>query len=764
MNNQIPDTGMQPPWEQDQSPGPGADNFPFLDYLQLLWFRKSLIIAITIFVAVVGWIHVNQIRSVYTASSKIMIGVPQSNVVNIEEVLSRDIWGDQIQGEIEVFRSRRLAGKVVERLGLVNKEEFNPGLRKPRESFFDFLKYLNPKTWIPQSWKQSLKEAMGRETEQDPAEPPTPEELEQIQIAAATSILLGKLSLKKIEYSNVLEVSVTSWDPKMAARIANEVPEAYILDQLESKFEATEKANAWLTEQIADLEQKVGESERAVEIYREERGIGESKGGGILEAQLSELNSQLIVARANTAETEARLAQINRLLDAGAQGVETMTEVLTSPLVQQMRSQELDVMARISELSVEYGRKHPRMLQVQAELVEIRERIVVEVGNVRTGLENEAEFARTRVRSLEESLRDAQGLSSEQNKGAVQLRALEREAAANRALFGTFLNRFKETSSTQGMETSDSRLISPAQAPGGASYPNRQRQLMTIVLMGFLGACGLVIGLQFLSPGMRSPEQVQQTLGEYVIGLIPLVTGKIAFHDYVREKPQSRVVEAINSLKFSLDLSNPDITVKVVQVTSAVPEEGKTSLALGLARVVAASGKNVILVDGDLRRSSITKKLGLEAGHKGLSDLAIAGEEDLSQFIMRDEAGKMDFMPAGTAEYANAGDIFSSHRMQHIVETLKARYDLVVVDAPPVMAVADALIIGRLMDKTLLVVRWGKTPRKVARAALEQMRRHGTDVAGVVLQQVDLDSYGRMGQGGSGYYYHYGRYGKYYSG
>jgi capsular exopolysaccharide synthesis family protein len=313
------------------------------------------------------------------------------------------------------------------------------------------------------------------------------------------------------------------------------------------------------------------------------------------------------------------------------------------------------------------------------------------------------------------------------------------------------------------METSDARVLSPAEVPGGPSYPNRRQKLTNIVLMGFLGACGLVLLLHFLNPGLRSPEQIRQALGRYVLGVVPLVKGKMEMHDYVLDKPQSGMVEALNSLKFSLKLSDPDIQVRTVQVTSSIPEEGKTSLALSLARVEAGSGKKVVLVDGDLRRSSIVKKLGLKRGHKGLSDLVVAGDVPLDDYLMRDERGKMDFMPVGTAEYANAGDIFSSLRMAHILEQLKERYDLVVIDAPPVMAVADARIIGRLVDKTLFVVRWNQTPGKVARAALEQLERYGTDVAGIVLQQVDLQRYGRFSHGDSGYYYHYGRYGKYYS-
>jgi capsular exopolysaccharide synthesis family protein len=763
MNQMFADKNPMQAWGLEPGQESQGGDFPLLDYLQLLLYRKKLIIAITVFVAVVGWVHVNQIRSVYTASSTLMLGVRQAAVVDIESVFSKNYYGDEILAEMEVLKSRGLARKVVERLNLQNYAEFNPALREPEESLFDFLKYLNPRTWIPASWKAYVREALGQETVVDAADPPTEEELTNRQVTVAANILLSKLKVTEVEFAGVVVISTSSFDRNMAARLANEIPEAYIVDQLEARFEATEKANAWLSEQLEDLEQKVAQSERAVEIYREEYGLTETSGKGLLDAQVSELNSQLIVARAGLAETEARLDQINRMLEAGGQGVETLAEVLSSPLIQQLRGQELQALGRISELSVEFGPRHPRMIQAEAELEEIRERIEAEVRTVAAGLENEVEFARTRVASLQASLREAQGISSEMNKEAVQLRALEREAAANRALFETFLSRFKETSSTEGMETSDARILSEAQVPGGPSYPNRRRQLMMITLMGFLGACGLVLGLQVLNPGMRSPEQVQQALGEYVIGVIPSITGKADLWDQVLDKPQSPMVEALNSLKFSLALSDPDIEVKVIQVTSSVPSEGKTSLALALARVEVASGKKVILVDGDLRRTSIVTKLGLEKGHKGISDLVVADEVDYRDYIMRDEKGKVDYIPIGTAEYANAGDIFSSHRMEQIIADLRSKYDLVMIDAPPVMAVADARIIGRLVDKTIFVVRWDSTPPKAAKAAIEQLRRYKTDLAGVVLQQVDLKRYGRLGHGDSGYYYHYGRYGKYYS-
>ncbi len=755
------------PWQTEDN----EQKLPLLDYLQLLWFRRKLIIAITLFVAVVSYIQVNEIKNVYTATSTMVIGLPESQVVNIQEVLSRGNSLGDVASEIEVLRSRVLAAKVIERLDLLNHPEFNPSLREPETSLFDFLKYLNPKTWIPASWKKTLKEAMGKETMRvvpaaaaPASEQDAEEQKRNRRMATATNILISKLNVKAVDWGKVINITFSSLDPKTASRVANDFPEAYIVDQLEAKFEATEKANAWLTGQLQELETMVVDSERAVEFYRDEYGLAEGSGNTLLDTQVSELSSQLIIARSELAEVNARLNQLRRLLESGGQGAETAAEVMSSALVQQLRTQEAQALSRQSELSVELGPRHPRMLQVSAEIIEIRERIRDEVQRIAIGLEQEAEFARTRVASLETNLRAARGETSAQNKEAIQLRALQREAAANRTLYQTFLNRFKETSSTQGLESSDARIISAAEVPGWPSSPNRKKLLTQYILLGFFGACGLVLALQMLNPGMMTPEQVQQVLKEYVIGLIPISPNKAAPHDYVLEKPNSGLVEAINSLKFGLALSDPDHPVQAIQVTSSLPEEGKTTLAIALARVMAASGQKVVLIDGDLRRSSIGKKLNMPEKHKGLSDLVMAGDEPLAEFLLRDEKGKVDVIPAGTAKYANATDIFSSHRMKEIVGMLKSIYDLIIIDTPPVMAVADARIIGRIVDKTLFVVRWDKTPRKVARAAVEQLHRAEVDIAGVVLQQVDLDRYGRMGYGDSGYYYHYGRYGKYYSG
>lgn len=757
MDQRYYNTRQQEYFQQDQNQGEEA--FPLLDYLQLLWFRRWLIFAVSAFVAIIGFIYVIQLTPIYTASSTLLIGAPESQVVDIEQVLQRNIYSDGAIAEVEVLRSRGLAEKVINKLNLMEYEEFVPSLRQPEEGFFDFLKYLNPKTWIPNSWTKGVKAALSGEVEDVPS---SEEEIAQRGMATATDIFLGQLRVAQIKGSTVINISFESTSPVMAARIANEIPEEYILDLLQAKFDATEKATSWLTEQMADLEKQVSESERVVEFYREEHGLTEGATTGILTEQLSELNSQLIIARAERATAQARLSQIERLVGTDDLSIETAIEVLSSPLIQQLRNQEAQVMRRSSELSVELGPKHPRMLQVAAELQDIKQRITLEIDKILLGMKNELEVALTRESSLQTSLSDAERQSGAQNQEAIQLRALERVAAANRLLYETFLNRFKETSSTQGIATSDARVISAAEVPGKPSYPNSKRSLMTIMILGLVAACGLVFALHLLNPGLHSPEQIEQELGMHAIGMIPKLPPKIEPYQYLIEKPHSGYMEALNSLKISLKLSDPDALINVVQVTSSVPEEGKSSLVLSLGVVLAKEGKKVLVIDADLRRSTLDKTLGLPSDGPGLTDYVLASGNEPDEFIVHHEESGIDLMRTGDAKYASATDIFTSNRMQLIVSELKKRYDFVIFDTPPVMAVADARVIGQIVDKTLFVVRWDKTPRKVARAALELLINGDASVAGVVLQQVDLKRYGRLGYGDSGYYYHYGRYGQYY--
>jgi capsular exopolysaccharide synthesis family protein len=742
-----------------QSTGqPQEEQLPILEYVQLLWYRKWIIIAITVLVGIAGWVWVNQQTPVYRAQSTIMLGSPMG------AASSEMMWVSYFNklktpDEIEVLKSRSLAEQLITKLELLSYPEFNPALRPADPGLMDDI---NPGQWVPEGWKETLEAALDREPKKEGQGLAIEKDLDQRRMNQAVGILLAGLDINSLDMSNVIIVGFRSTSPKIAALVANELPEAYMLSTLQAKYDATEKASKWLSEQLAELRQEVENAEYAVELYRTEHGLTDVGGAGLLKEQLSRLNSELIIARAERAEAEARLNQVRQLVLQDEAGADAAIRLLNSSILQDLRSQEIQAQQDISELAVEYGPRHPRMLQARAELNQIEQRIQSEVDKIEVSLNSDVDFARAREQSLLASLNEAEMATGEQNRESIQLRALEREAAASRALFETFLDQFKQTSKAEGLDEPGARVLSKAQVPTAPSYPNVRRQTMVITLGGLVMAILLVFGLEALNPGITNPEQAEKYLQLHTIGVIPLASEKGEAHDHPLNKPQSGFVEALNTLKVSLSLTDPDHEPRVFQVTSSIPEEGKTTLAMSLARILAGQDNKVILVDADLRRSAVQKKMGLDTQGKGLTDFVLDHDDDLEEFLIDDPKSSVRLMSTGSAEFVNATDIFSSQRMKNIVEVLRNRADYVIFDAPPVMAVADARLIGRFVDKTLFVIRWNKTPIKVAKAALKTLTDGGTDIAGIVLQRVDLKRYGRAGYGDSGYYYHYGRYGQYY--
>jgi capsular exopolysaccharide synthesis family protein len=733
------------------------DSVSLSNIFHIFWLRRKIFLLVVIFISIAGTTLVFQLTPRYTAETKVLVGAPKSQVVDVEQVLNGNVTNETgVKSEVEVLLSRGLAKKVITKLSLLSLEEFNPALKQKDDGFFASL---NPKNWLP----DNIKTALGLTVSEDAL---NEEEKQERVLAVATDIYLNKLKVTPVRGSQVIAVSFESPDPKLAAKIANTHADSYIIGQLEAKFEATEKASTWLNTQLGDLRAKVANSERAVEIYRSEHGLvhGANKEAGLAGEQLSEINSQLIIAKAQKAEAAARLAQVTRLLNNGAD-IETASEVLSSTLIQNLRGQETELTRKLSEMSVELGAKHPKLISVTAELAELRGKIKAEISKIAAGLRNEMNIASAREASLQGSLSASRSTSSDHGKEEVQLRALEREANSNKLLFETFLNRFKETSSSKGMEEADARVISIAEVPTIPSFPKKNILFILILILALGIASALVFLLEALHPGLRTPEEIEEFLGYPAIGLIPKSRKKIAPYDYLVEKPNSSLGEAISSLRISLMLSDPDKPVRSLIITSSVPSEGKSLLALSLARSAAIAGQKVIIIDADFRRPTIEKKLGLSTKAKGLTDLIMSQENRISEFMYKDEKSNLMVMPKGNAEYINPVDIFTSQRMSHVLAALRTKFDLIIFDTPPVLAVTDARVLASLVDKTLFVVAWDKTPRKVVKAGLEQLLKSEANLAGIVLQQVDLQQYGNhsYSYGNSGYYYHYSKYGEYYS-
>lgn len=721
--------------------------------LHTLWFKKNLIFNVTLAITLFAALNIYQLIPRYTASAKLLLGINKSEIIDIKEVLSNFGGLDsEVIGEIEVLKSRQLAKRVINKLHLENNAEFNSSLRKP-DAFAAFkIKDLFPKDWL---------KALGLIKVHNRTEEVKQQKLSTVII----NTFLAKLTVENINRSKVISLSYQTKDPQLSAKIVNEITEQYILGQLRAKFDATKKATDWLNSQLIDLKTKVEYSERAVEIFRREHNLVEvSKERGVSQQQLSQINSQLIIARASRVGTQAKYEQVTELLKGG-DNIETVSSVLNSSMIQTLRRQEAALERNYSEMLVEFGQKHPRMIQMNAQLKEIQHSIESHIKKIASGLRNQLSVARSREDSLSDSLKQIGAQTSENKQLEVKLRALGREASANRALFETFLSRFKETTSTQSISQADARVIESAEPPLGPSYPRKKMMLMFSFIVALLLAIALVFILDALNQGIRSPEQVQKKFNVPTLGIVPKVTGKnVDLYQYILNEPQSNLTEAVNTLRVSLSVLNPDSPVKTILVTSSVPEEGKTTLSLLLARQSAKLNQRVVLIDTDFRRPSVGTQLKLK-NKLGLTNLLAEHKLSLGDVLVKDTETDMMILTRGDASFVSSTDFLASHRMQTLIESLKNRFDLVILDSPPVMAVPDARVLSALVDKVIFVVAWDSTPRKVIQSALHQLQREQhNNIAGIVLQQVNFKQYGRYGYGDSGgYYYHYGRYNQYYS-
>ena len=566
----------------------------------------------------------------------------------------------------------------------------------------------------------------------------------------------------------MIAINARTTDPKLAAALANTVSDLYLLEQLDAKFEATRRATDWLNDRVGELRLQVEASERAVEEYRREHGLVQGKGTTVTEQQISEITTQLILARTKTAEAEARLRQIRSLVDSEG-GVESVADVLASPLIHRLREQETDVARRAAEMATELGPRHPRMINITAELEEVRAKLGAEVEKIVRGLTNELEVARIRERTLDRNLENLKVVAARTNTAQGRLRVLEREAAANRDLFDTVLARWKETGRQDEIQHADARIISYAEVPRGPSSPKKARIVGAAwAFSTFLGIV-LVFLVEQLDSGFRSSEQIEDMTGIGTLSLIPLLTmlraGTKGPTDYVMKKPASSFAESLRTLFTGVLISRVDDAPKSILVTSSLPEEGKTTIAVSLARLLARSGRQVLLLDADLRRSGAGKLLGLaneprtrpapgsERGHVHRCDPPRPG------FGSERAAGRPGSPP-------NSSELLGSSRMKSLLPMLCDTYDLVIIDSPPVHVVSDARILARMVDTTVFVVRWAAIRREVATLALRQIVESGASLAGVALSMVNVRKNARYGYGDSGYYYGYGssrKYRRYYT-
>ncbi len=712
--------------------------------LRVVNARRMTIAGCVAFITAMAALYVFQATPIYSATAQLMLGTPKNKVLDAEAILS-GLGTDpvMIENQIQVIRSWAVAERVIKRLNLDKDPEFNDRLAG-REG--GLLSALNLGAWFGS-------EAPAKQIAQEqPKGYPAPLVQEFLQ----------RLSVNSMGRSTVLRVSYSSVSPDKAARIANAVADQYIVDQLETKFDAAKRTTAWLSERLGELAEQVRVAEVAVEQYKAENGLTDTKDGqGLVGAQMSNLNAEVIIAKTKLAEAEAQYRQIATLASSG-RNADAVGQVIASPIITALRTQQADLIRKEADARSRYGERHPAMIALIDEKRQLNIKVDEEVRRILASQQNEVSVARARLSSLERSLQEIQGSADSQSKARVGLRELERQAESNRTLYNNFLARFKSIEDQEQIQTPDARVIAAATSPLSPSFPNKT------LIIGGAGAFSLFLGvvlavmLDSLDAGFRSAADVEKALGLSNLAVVPTVPNVKTVQDRVVTKPLSAYTEAIRTLYAGVQLSDVDKPPKVILVSSSVPNEGKTSTSLAIARLVALGGHRVVLVDGDLRHPSVAKAFGVKNVPKGLVEV-LAGRAELPSVMMRDTMTSLEYLPISSPP-ANPSDLITSDAMRRLIDVLRQHYDLVVVDAAPVIPVSDTRLLSRLVDKVVYVIHWDKTPREAVQSGIKMLQDGGADIAGTILNQTDLRRHAIYGYGyGYGGYTYGNYYGKYYT-
>jgi succinoglycan biosynthesis transport protein ExoP len=706
--------------------------------------RVRLFAAIVLVVFAGAIVLTLQATPKYTATASVVLDTRKETVTDIKEVLA-DMPTDApaIETEVEILKSGQLAERVTTALKLDEDPEFN-GLRKP--------------TGVA-AVVASIRSLLAGATPQPKAVTATQT---QRRHEAIVNRVLGGVAIKRTPGTYVIQIAYQSESPAKAATIANKWAELYLTEQLEAKFDATQQATRWLNDQLGQLRVQVERDDAAVQQFKIANNLLSVAGTNLTEQEISSYSQTLAASRAELAADEARLNTARQQLARGSTG-EDLGEAMSSSVIGQLRNQRAAVSGQLADLQGRYGERHPEMLKTKRQLSDIDIQIQEEIKRIVSNLEAKVEVSRQRAAAVGGSLGGARGALANNSRAMVRLNELQRNADASRTLYESYLNRYKETSTQGGIETSDARFVSRAKIPSAQSSPDLRNNLSRGLILALAAGVGALILAEMFDAGLATAEDVERRLDKSYFGAIPLLSSVGGRPnedptDYVVSKPLSSFAEAFRSLQAAILYARLGEPVKIIAVTSALPGEGKTTTAVCLARSAALQGHKVLIVDCDLRRRKVSRLIP-DDPKVGLLEV-LNGEVTLQQAISVDGPTGAHILPV-TASRFTPKDVFGTVAMDRLLDELRDRYEIVILDTAPVLPVADTRVLAQKSDLVVFLATWRKTPQPAIEAAFRLLNTTGARADGVVLTRVDMKQQTKYGYGDPGYYYN--DYKKYYA-
>jgi len=719
------------------------------DYMRVIVKRRWTIISIFALVVLAAAVYTFSAIPIYQATARIVIEKENPNLVSIQEVMAVDATGsDYYQTQYKIIESRAVAREVVQRLNLQNTPEFFP---EPGDDVIS-----NIKAWVNTtltSWKDWINALI--KTGPAPADPEAYELSPDFKLVNA---FIDRVKVEPIRNSRLVDIRVAAMDPKMAARMANELVRAYIDQNLESKLAAAKDAVQWLGDRIQEERRKVEAAEGALLTYKEKFQIitdFSSDAEKITAQKLAQLNSQVVDAESARVEAETRYKQA-MALDDTPDMLDSIPEVLKNELVQEIKKMEVNLYNRMSELSKKYGKRHPQMLAIESELEDLQKRKVQEVKRVINSLRNQFRLAVAKEESLKKALEKQKNESLEMNKKAVQYGVLQRQAESARQMYEMLIKRFKETSLTEEMKTGNIRVVDRAETPIHPVKPRKKLNLLLALVVGLTLGIGLAFFLEYLDNTIKLPDEVRDYLKIPYLGPIPAYAKDgsrdgfsgdlVALH-----APKSTASESFRGIRTGVLFSSADKSPQVILVSSSGPGEGKTVCASNLAVTMAQAGTRVVLLDCDMRRPRQHKLFNISR-EVGVSNVLV-GSNTLAEALVADVIPNLDVIPCGPIP-PNPSEIIGSNKMKDLIAALRKDYARIIIDSPPVTAVTDSVVLAQAADGVIVVIRAGDTPRQIVLGGIFHLKALNAPILGAILNGVRTgkDSYYYYQY----YYYYYG--------
>lgn len=733
MSDQPPRESQRESWMTEESPrlplpsdayGPdilGSDEVHLMDYVRVLYRRRWTALTAFLIVVLLVTVHTFTETPIYQAGVRILIEKRNPNVVSFQEVSDQDKGNtDYYQTQYKILESRALARRTIDALKLWDHPQFNP---KPDDSF-TLRKLIAVPVALVTGWFKK---------EDRLSEPPLADETKKQSSIIAS--FRGNLTISPVRNSWLVDVEYRSPDAAFAADVVNGLARAYIAQDLELKFMASKEASDWLGQQLAEQRKQVEATERTLQGYREQNdAVSLEERQNIVVQKLADLNAIVTRAKTERIQKEEAYNQI-RALQSDRTALDTLPAVVANAFIQQQRGELANLQRQQAQSADKLGPRHPDMVKLGLAIQTAEARVQGEIAKIVQSMRNDYQQALAQEQSLTNALEQQKREAMDLNRKGIEYGVLARDAAANRQVFESLMQRTKETGISGELKTSNIRIVDAAETPRGPVSPNMRNNLLLALLGGATLAVALAFFFEYLDNRIKNPDEVKRYLDLPFLGMVPAVFSKTTESPSMSDGAPPNFSESFRALRTNLLFSSAEEGSRSVVVTSTQQGEGKTVVATNLAIALAQVGQRVLVVDADMRKPCLHAVFD-KPQKPGLSNVLV-GDAKSSEAVHKTAVPGLWVMPAGVHP-PNPVELLGSKRFKDFSRALGQHFDWVIFDTPPVMPVTDPSVVAHLATGVLFVVGAEMTSRGAAQRALEQLQHARAKVIGAVLNRVDF--------------------------